>query len=611
MSVPDTMLSIIMTSCNQLGPLKFSLLALLDQQPEVPFEIIVVDCGSTDGSDQFLTMQAEKGSIRAIFAGEGKGRTAARNQGAHVAFGRHLMFLDPGILVAPGWSESLVRALEKDLRLAAVAGRILLPDGKLDHAGLALLQWPATETSRPKLTTRSIHAGRGGNFPAAERNTQVQALAGEALMVRSTSFFAVGGFSGRLGREHNISRPDYEGDPAGVDICLRFGNQGWTCVYRPEAIMTRLRTAETHYENHERDMAILGRTWLDRVHPDFRIGVKGGATPGEHESIRPYVEPVLNFQAASARGMVDPDGRSAKAAASVIVSTNDDLALTRQCLTALLANTDPCHEILILDSGTDLDMNTYLSAVARQNSQIQLVASGDSTNEAQTVNQALSLCEGRHIVLLDRQVVVTPGWLETLIGTAEMNPRAGLVGPLTNKMNGLQQVSAVDYDTTTLDGLGTFATRQMMQHASKSSRTMRLGGFCLLIKRELLARVGGLDTRFDGGLYEFNDYCLRVHMAGFECLIARGCYVHHQQSEKKTEVGVDPMMQLEIQFEIFKRKWKVPASIGLNSQLDLNSLLVGGFDPALHFHCLGTLPEGDTKMKKAVGRHEHQGVAQT
>ncbi len=611
MCVSDTMLSIILTSRNQLGALKFSLLALLDQKPEVPYEIIVVDCGSSDGSDQFLTGQAENGAIRAIFSGEGKGRTAARNQGAHAASGRYLMFLDPGVLVAPGWSATLVRSLEKDLRLAAVAGRILLPDGTLDHAGLALLQWSATETSRPRLTTRAIHAGSPGNAPAVERIMQVQALAGEALMVRSTSFFAVGGFSGRIGREHGSGRPDFEGDPAGVDLCLRFGYRGWSCVYRPESIMTRLRSGDSDFSNHERDMGILSRTWLDRVHPDFRIGTNGRATPTEQESIRTYVEPVLNFQTASARGMVDPAGSSAMPLASVIINTGDDLSASRQCLAAVLENTDPCHEILVLDSGTDLEMNQFITEIARQHTQVQLMIGGEDYSVAQTFNQALNLCQGRHIVLLDRKTVVTPGWLETLIGAAEMNPRAGLVGSLTNKMNGLQQVAAVDYHTGTLDGLSAFATGQMMKNSSKLTRAMRLGGFCLLIKRELLARIGGLDSRFDGGFYEFNDYSLRAQMAGFQCLIARGCYVHHQQAEAGSRDGGDHQVALESQWEIFKRKWKVPVSLGLNSPLDLNSLLVGSFNPALHFHGLGATPAGGENPQDQQDRLLYQGSART
>ncbi len=613
MSVPDTVLSIILTSRNQLGALKLSLLSLLDQPPEVNFEIIVVDCGSTDGTGQFLTGQAEKGTIRAIFSGEEKGRTVARNLGAHAAFGRHLMFVDPGLLVAPHWWESLLRSLEKDPRLAAIAGRILLPDGTLDHAGLALLQWSATETAGPRLSTRSIHAGRPGNHPPAERPMMVQALAGEAVMVRATSFFAVGGFSARVGRQHILHRPDHEGDPAGVDLCLRLGHRGWSCVYQPESIMTRLRNggqdAEYPFADHEGDMAVLGRAWQDRVRPDFLVQESRGTVPAERGAIKPYVEPTINFQTTRARGTVDPDGQRNKPEASVIIPTMADLAATRRCVTALLENTDPCHELILLDSGTDLEMKQYLGEVARRHSHCQVVVGGDETTEVQMTNQAFGMCQGRYVVMLDRQVVVTTGWLETLMATAEMNPQAGLVGPVTNRMNGMQQVPAVDYDVETLDGLKQFASRQKMKHVGNQNKTTRLGGFCLLIKRELLARIGGLDSRFDGGFYEFNDYSMRAHMAGYDCLIARGCYVHHQIADPSAIITQERMMHLEIQWEIFKRKWNVPASIGLNSKLDLSTLLVGGFDQTRHFHPLGTGSKMEPSSEGMVAQALNQKAA--
>ncbi len=612
MSVPDTVLSIIITSNNQLGSLKFTLLAILDQAPVVPFEIIVVDCGSTDGSDEFLTGQAEKGTLRVILSDKEKSRTAARNHGAHEAFGRYLMFLDPGMLVAPLWSESLIRSLEKDPRLAAVAGRILLPDGNIDHAGLVLLQWPATETARPRLSTRSLYAGKPGSFVAAERPMMVQVLAGEGLMVQATSFFAVGGFSSRVGREHAQHRPDFEGDPAGIDLCLRLGHRGWSCVYQPESIMTRLRLgAATDLNNFERDMAILGRTWQDRIRPDFMVKESGGTSPTECGALKPYVEPMINFQSNLTRGTADPAGQRNKPAASVIIPTMDDLQATRMCVDALLENTDPCHELLLLDSGTDLDMNQYLSEVARAHSNCQLVLGGESTTAAEMINQAFTLSEGKHVVMLDRRVVVTTGWLETLIGAAELNPQAGLVGPVTNRINGMQQVPAINYDIESLDGLKDFANKQMMKYASENSRTMRLGGFCLLIKRELMARIGGLDARFDGGFYEFNDYSMRAHMAGYECVVARGCYVHHQAAKPNSMVTEERILQLEIQWEIFKRKWNVPASISLNSQFDLNSLLVGGFEHARHFQALGVKPTSEMtaeeKMVQAIRQETMSG----
>ena len=72
MHTPGPILSVVLSSHNQLNQLKFTLLALRDQAPDVAHEIIVVDCGSTDGTDQFLAGQAKGGAIRAIFDPENR-----------------------------------------------------------------------------------------------------------------------------------------------------------------------------------------------------------------------------------------------------------------------------------------------------------------------------------------------------------------------------------------------------------------------------------------------------------------------------------------------------------------------------------------------------------
>jgi len=586
MSVSKTAISIIITSHNQMDALKLTALALLDQKPLVPTEILVADCGSTDGTDQFLMTQAGKGTIRALFYGPELGRTAARNRAAAAADGRHLMFLDPGMLVGPGWWQPLFRVLEKDPRVAAASGRILLPDGTLDHAGLSLLHHEAKENARPRLGARTVHAGKPGDHAPAAQSLQGRATAGEALMTRATAFFSVGGFSARLGREHGGLKPDFAGDPCGVDLGLRYNQQGWSCVYQPDSIMTRLRKPGTDIKDFERDMSTLSRTWLDRVQADFRISAQGSVTPLDRGGVRTYVEPMLNFDKTPSRGLIHQDGARTRPAATIILDTGDEQAGTRGAVESILKGTLAHTELLLLDSGTDPELNTYLNSVVERHEACQLILAAAEENPAERLNRALAAAEGRHVVLVDRKIRVATGWLDALLGVAEMNPDAGLVGPVTNGLNGMQQVAAVDYDTLTGDGLEAFAMRQMLNHGSGHMRTLRLSGFCLLIKREVLARLGGLDRRFDGGFYEFNDYSLRAQMAGYQCLIARGCFVHQEPRVADPLLKEERLLQLELQWEIFKRKWGIPMSTRLESRLDLRSVLRGAFDPARHFQAL-------------------------
>lgn len=603
MTTPGPVISVIIGTHNQLGPLKFTLLALRDQKPAVPFEIIVVDGGSTDDTVQFLTGQAQTGAIRAILNPTAQSRTAARNQGAHAAAGKFFMFLDPGMIVGPRWWMALSRTLEMDPRVAATAGKVILPDGRIDHAGLGLLEWwdSPTAGAQPRaygtnLTARSLLAGRPAEFPASNQPMRVQALSGEGLMVRATAFFSVGGFSTRLGHDHHAVKPDFAGELAGVDLCLRLGSRGWDCVYRFESVMTRLRTASAAHPAPAGEAAlvkeqeIFNRTWLGRVRGDFRVRSGQGTEPAEQTRIRRYIEPLLNFAVPGEGDQAGPRGNFSRGMASVVLVARTDLAQLRPCLDALLAHTDTIHEIICVDCG-DNAIKAFLQETAGRRANFRVVAGEANLGYAAAHNRGLAAARGQHIVLVGGEVIVTPGWLETLTATADMHPQAGLIGPVTNRAGGLQLLTHTDYDSDSLRGLNSFAALVAENNAGRVDRTARLSGACLLVKRELLARIGGLDERFELGNYEDNDYCLRAGLAGYECLIAADCFVHRGGAADLTEEQIAHLLRNQEQWEIFKAKWGIPQGQALGAPLDLATLLAGGFQPGRHFHPLPRVTE--------------------
>jgi GT2 family glycosyltransferase len=594
MPSPGPVLSVVLTARNQLQSIKFTLLSLQDQAPDIPHEIIVTDCGSTDGTDRFLAELAAEGKIRAILEREGKGRTQARNQAAHAAAGRYLMFMDPGMVVGPGWWESLVRTLDMDPRVGAAAGKVLLPDGKIEHAGLAMLEWwgesenEQTRAYGNNLTARGILAGRPGGDPSSCKNLRVQALCGEALLVRAEPFFAVGGFSARLGREHGWQHELFAGDLSGADLCLRLGSRGWDCVYRHESIMTRLAEPGSGAAEpaDERQQQIFNSSWLGRARGDFRIIPGQGTQPSASKVIHPYVEPVIAFAARDGKAAAPVWGPGLRGMSTVVIAVGDDLEEAGRSLPALLQHTDSLHEIVLVDAGASAEVRDLVQTLCADDSRCRLLGEEAASSRAMAFNRGLVAARGKHIVLLDNSTVVTPGWLETLVAAADFHTRAGLVGPVSNRLMGLQHLAEVDYDQQGLAGLNSFAAQVRDRRGGRVDLTNRLAGFCLLIKREVLARIGGLDERFDWGNYEVNDYCLRSSLAGYECLVAAGCFVHLEREYGLTDEQMNHLKRLTSQWEMFKVKWGIPQDTALGAPMDLGGLLSGGFNPLRHFQPL-------------------------
>ncbi len=85
--------------------------ALAAQRYAGPWEVVVVDNGSTDDGPQVARAMAEPlPELRVVDASDRRGTSHARNVGAHAARGDLLLYCDGDDVVAPGWIEAMVEA---------------------------------------------------------------------------------------------------------------------------------------------------------------------------------------------------------------------------------------------------------------------------------------------------------------------------------------------------------------------------------------------------------------------------------------------------------------------------------------------------------------------
>lgn len=234
---------------------------------------------------------------------------------------------------------------------------------------------------------------------------------------------------------------------------------------------------------------------------------------------------------------------------SVIVPCWNGLAYTRRCLAALARWTTRPYEALVVDNGSTDGTGDYLRRL--RDPRVRVIANARNLGFAAAINQGLAASQGRWLVWLNNDVLVTPGWLEGLIGCARRHPRTGAVGPYTNRINGLQRVDDARYPLSALSG---FASAWALRHAGRARSVHRLTGFCLLHPRESLVAVGGLDERFGMGCYEDFDFCLRLLQAGRELLLAEDVFVHHF-GHKSFEANRVARSHIEENRRLFVEKW--------------------------------------------------------
>lgn len=102
------LVSMVMLTWNQLEYTRNCLASIL-QTVSIPFELIVVDNGSTDGTREWLRQQAAADlRIRLVENDENRGFAAGCNQGMQLAKGQYILLLNNDLVLYDGWLERML-----------------------------------------------------------------------------------------------------------------------------------------------------------------------------------------------------------------------------------------------------------------------------------------------------------------------------------------------------------------------------------------------------------------------------------------------------------------------------------------------------------------------
>jgi hypothetical protein len=148
------------------------------------------------------------------------------------------------------------------------------------------------------------------------------------------------------------------------------------------------------------------------------------------------------------------------------------------------------------------------------------------------------------VCILNNDIIVTDGWLTEMIKVASGDPEIGLVNPSSNNF-GLRAHGGM-----TVDGLA----KDLRRDSGRWIEMNACVGFCMLIKHEVIKKIGYLDDEYGYAYFEDTDYSRRAQKAGYKCVMAKGCYVYHEDGTSGRFLK-DKKKTFDRSALVFQKKW--------------------------------------------------------
>jgi GT2 family glycosyltransferase len=243
-------LSVILATFNNLALTKACLASFEKFPPEVPFEVLLIDDCSTDGTVEFLKQ------LKPPFFGfpaASKGSFArSNNRGAAKARGHVLLLLNNDTELRPGWFKPMWQALHSGAKVACVSNAQWSPrTGRFDHLGVVFGP-----------SCRPVHFGQYFSFRWGRGVRSWPAVTAACMMIRRDLFLEVGGFD-----------ESFKNGCEDVDLCLRFLQKGYRhLVARESVIWHQVSVAPGRHDNNHKNEQLLSNRWSDYIKSDIVPG---------------------------------------------------------------------------------------------------------------------------------------------------------------------------------------------------------------------------------------------------------------------------------------------------------------------------------------------------
>ncbi|HEY4690056.1 MAG TPA: glycosyltransferase family 2 protein [Anaerolineae bacterium] len=257
---PDV--SIIILSWNTLSLLANCLRSIPQGIGTLDVEILVVDNGSSDGSQEMVRQQFPH--VCLIENGQNLGFARANNQAMAASHGRYVLLLNSDTIVQPKAIEAMVACADADSTIGVVGAQLLNADGSFQ----------ASHTRFPTLWHEFLILSRLGRlwygswYPShgpgqSQQPADADYVEGACLLARREAVTQVGGLD-----------EGYFMYAEEVDWCFNMRRAGWRVAYVPQARIIHLSGGSSKSSTRREALLYRGRVrFFRKNHGSWRAAI--------------------------------------------------------------------------------------------------------------------------------------------------------------------------------------------------------------------------------------------------------------------------------------------------------------------------------------------------
>lgn len=209
---------------------------------------------------------------------------------------------------------------------------------------------------------------------------------------------------------------------------------------------------------------------------------------------------------------------------SIIIVNYNGKKWLKKCLDSLFYQTYKNFEIIFVDNASS---DESVEFVKQYYPEVKIIINKENLGFAGGNNVGYENSKGEYILLLNNDTVVTKDFLKILVGYLDGNKDVGIVQPkiyLTRGEKLLDSTGSFLTQTGFLQHSGLFETDHGQYDEIREIFSAK--GACMLIKKELIEKIGFLDENYFA-YFEETDLCWRTWLAGYKTVFLPKAVIYH------------------------------------------------------------------------------------